>query len=64
VPTLREDPRRVLRLLLNQSLRPELIIVVAGSSSLAKFLTNILSAEEGFSEKVKVIYVKPELADI
>jgi glycosyltransferase involved in cell wall biosynthesis len=63
VPTLREDPRRVLRLLLNQSLRPELIIVVAGSSSLAKFLTNILSAEEGFSEKVKVIYVKPELAE-
>ena len=63
VPTLREDPRRVLRLLLNQSLRPELIIVVAGSSSLAKFLTNILSAEEGFSEKVKVIYMKPELAE-
>lgn len=63
VPTLREDPRRVLRLLLNQSLRPELIIVVAGSSSLAKFLTNILSAEEGFSDKVKVIYMKPELAE-
>jgi hypothetical protein len=26
-------------------------------------LTNILSAEEGFSEKVKVIYMKPELAE-
>jgi glycosyltransferase involved in cell wall biosynthesis len=63
VPTLGEDPRKVLRLLLSQSLRPELIIVVVGSSSLAKFLTNSLSIEEDLSEKVKVIYVKPELTE-
>jgi glycosyltransferase involved in cell wall biosynthesis len=63
VPTLREDPRRVLRLLLNQSLKPELIIVVTGSSSLAKFLIKFLSIEEEFSEKVRVIYVKPELTE-
>ena len=37
--------------------------MVTGSSSLAKFLIKFLSIEEELSEKVRVIYVKPELTE-
>jgi len=61
VPTLREDVRRVLRLLFNQTVKPELAIIVTGSSSLEKFLVKTLKLEKSFSSKIRVVYVRPEL---
>ena len=51
MPALREDVRRTLRILLSQTIRPELIIVIAGSRILEEFLLKTLATWKDFLRK-------------
>jgi len=59
---MREDIRKLLRLLLGQTVAPERVIVAVGSRSLERFLAKILPLE-GWSRKVEVVYVRPDLRE-
>jgi len=62
VPAMREDVRKILRSLLGQTVAPERVIVAVGSRNLEKFLARNLPLE-GWSRKVEVVYVRPDLKE-